>query len=713
MQRAKAPLALLVLAAFLTPLIGGTMALETRPMIPGFANAAVGAFEGDLAATAHAILGTLVAAAGLLLLFGRKVVQVPNSKFYGVMLFFLGTLAATTLNSAMKEQSIQELAEWLLFGLGTFAIVAGVGRGRGPVAILVAIFASVVILARNGLIEYRSAGDPTWRIFAGWQQPNAVAGIFVVGLLLGVGLLLSQKRVYGFVVAVCCALIAFCLYRTQSKGGILAFGFGIAFLLALLLAGKFAPKLLPWLGRAALAAVLAGHFAFVFLAKMPTANAVEAPAAPQSTGALGRFAQSKETTEQSVGFRKLLYVTSMALIQENPVGYGLATFRLHSSKPGLVTQTELAHNVLVQLAVEASPVAPILLLALVAIWLELALRDCDKMPFATNALRFSIIAAVLATLVHAISESNLYTVGIGLTFFMLLGVGLQLSADAVSPEFAPKKGRIFGGAIVCLVALQLWQSSATEILHAEFLQQAQTGSFTDAQATLEQLKTYAPFDGETWYAAALTEQPQARLDSLKKAVEFEPLPRNLRALASTQAATGSYASALDSLSRALRMDPNNEPALLAKMKLEEGQGDSDSAIATAKRLVGVESTIYYKLRALPEIVPTESFEARLFLATKTLDPGTKATLLQGAVDGYERFLIHTWPNVREASKSDPNAVFGGISLPGARDKLQAASNAARELSGVYRTLGRPGDASRAEAAAGEFDKALAFDPAAK
>ncbi len=716
MKKPPLALVLLVLAAFCAPLMGGVLSLDVQAVTPGLSTFFFSAFaSSDLPAASHAIVALLVVAASLALLLRRKVIQVPNLRVYGALLLFLGLLIASVLNSVVKAQSLQALGEWLIYGLAMFAVVAGAGRKDGPVAIVGAIFLGVVFLARNGIVEYKqnSVIDRTWRIFAGWQQPNALAGILIIGIFLGIGLAISQKRAWAIVSALCTLAIFYALFRTQSKGGVLALAAGIVLFGTLLTAVKLQPSIMPWIGRLAVLAVVLVNFAAIQLPKMPTASDGQmlSETAQGSSSLLGRFAKGGGTVEQSVGFRKLLYVTSSKLIAEDPVGYGLGSFRVESARPGLVTQTHLAHNTLLQLAVEASPLAPLVFLALLLAWTEFSLRDAASLPWKTNALRMAIVAAVFATMFHGVTESNLYTFGIGLTFFVLIGLGLLLSADAVSPEFAPKKGRYLAIAVVVVCAGLVSQTALSEYLRAELRAQFQGQDAEGAKDTIDQLKLFAGSDGETWYAAGLGASPQDRKDAFRVAAELEPLPRNYRAYASALAANGEIAQAIGVLGQALHMDPNNQLALLATMKLEDKNGNEEGAIAAAKRLVAVEGTIYYQIRSLPEMIPTETFEARLHLAKHEKDPTARAALLQSAVDGYSRFMVHTWPSVQAVTTEDPNGSFGGITLEQGTEKLKAGQNAAVELVELYRSLGRAPESAGADAVVAAFGKALEPPPA--
>jgi hypothetical protein len=160
-----------------------------------------------------------------------------------------------------------------------------------------------------------------------------------------------------------------------------------------------------------------------------------------------------------------------------------------------------------------------------------------------------------------------------------------------------------------------------------------------------------------------------------------------------------------SLAKALVDDPNNMPALLQLMRLHEQTGDTAKAEETARRLVAVESKPYMLLRALPEIVPTETFEARVYLSQQEHDPGRQAELLRPAMDGWLSYLRLTLPGIRESAAAGVPSP-SGATLPEAKKNIQSGLEAAQRLSAIYRAMGRAADGEAAEAAAKEFSKAL-------
>jgi len=715
MKLPPAATVLLLLAAFAAPLMGGQISLEANVMQGSWLAAMFDPMNFPF--LAHMFVALLTFAAAFTLLFQRRVIQVPNNRFSGTLIAFVSLLFATALFSHYQHLALAISAEWFVYALAALTAVATLGRTRGPVACVGAIFLATALLARNGILEHFEMvkTDPSWRIFAGWG-PNSLAGILVIGLFLGLGLMLSQRRAIAAVVGVLTLAIAYALFLTQSRGGILiAVPLGLVFLVTMILCGKVRPNLLPWVGRAAILAILAVNVGVIVRTKMPTVSN-QAIVTEASSGAANVLTRIKGSSgdEQSVGFRKMLYVTSMRLVQANPLGYGAGSFRHVSARPGIGTLTVLGHNTLLQLAVEASPLCPILLALLLFWWMEGAMKSFATIPWRTNILRLSIVVAVLATFFHGSIESNLYTFGLGFTTFLLLGIGLQLSADAVSPEFAPPPAKAIGAIAMLLAAMQVGLNAVGEVLHDNVKTAVTANDLQLATASVGQLQSFAGNDGETWYlSASFAPSSQDRISNLRRATELTPIPKYFRAYASALALDSQVSAAISALDEALIEDPNNLPAWLAKLKLQVSQGDVAAATKTGDALLAIENNLYFRTRSLPDLIPTETYEGREILATLTTDKAKQASLLQEAVNGFAEYRKLTWPSVISSSidpntgKGDPNKGLGGETLRVAIQKLTGAREDALKLAALYRELGKPGEAGAADAAAADFAAALA------
>ncbi|MBI3722081.1 MAG: O-antigen ligase family protein, partial [Fimbriimonas ginsengisoli] len=391
------PFVPLVLVALLAPILGGQVSTDSGAIHPGFGFLLAAVGSGPEAPTlTHALLGLVLAIAALGALLGRRVIQMPSTKLLAPALILFGLIPLSVASSSFKGVSAAAAAEWSLYLVAMLTVVALAGRRVGPTALCGTIFAACIWIARRGILEYIDTKDPTWRIFAGWT-PNSLAGMLLIGLFVGLGLALVVRRPWSLLFLVGLVPIFYALLLTQSKGAVIAGIAGLGVLGALFAVSRARAPALPWVGRLVIAGLLMITMGTLFAGgAAPPSQPMAASSQPGAANVLNRFTQAGATQDQSAGFRRLLWQSSARLIVANPSGWGIGTFRGESARPGLTTQTQLAHSNLWQLGVEASPFAPVSLLALLAVWLEVCLRSGAALQPAQNRLRFAIVAAVAA-----------------------------------------------------------------------------------------------------------------------------------------------------------------------------------------------------------------------------------------------------------------------------------------------------------------------------
>lgn len=701
MKRPSLPLVLALLALFLAPWIGGQLTLEAQALLPGFKEFLDGVWGGDaLPGFAHALVAGLMFAALGISCWREKAIQTPVLRVAIPVLGLVATLGASIMLSQFKFVSLQEWLEWVAYAGAFFGVVVVSGRGVGPKAVMASVAAGSTLAALRGLIEYGSmrSADPSWRIFGGYNNPNALATIMLIGLFCSLALMLESERLGKLLCALGAILMGFALVLTQSKGGYLSAACGAAVLFVLIgLWGGWKRSLLTLIPLA-----VVGILAFGLKASIASGHPGAAP--------LGRVAAASSTTEQSAGFRKLLWTSALKQIQQSPQGLGIGTYGFHSSRPGLVQQTHLTHNSYLQVAVEGSPVAALFLLAALLLWLFETMRSARKLPEERNILRAGVIASILAASAHGLIDSGLYYFGIGFAFFALLAVGLQLSADGSGPELVPAGLRRFCAIAFCLLpAVGLVYFGYVEFEKASLRGSALSGNLSGSAA--ESLTGIAPWDGEAWYLRALLSPdatPDDRANWLKQAAELSPRTRYYRALAQVYVQQGKAASARQALEEVLKEDPNNLRALEMLLELDQKEGNLSGAQQTAERMIAIEKTPYLETTAIPEFIETETLFAREFLASRTQDQSELARLLQEAVDGLIRYAQITVPAIRQNTLGNPEGNFLGESAQDAETKLAHAKELAGRLQQVYRSMGESGKADSLTEADGVFDGALAL-----
>ncbi|HZH98876.1 MAG TPA: O-antigen ligase family protein [Fimbriimonadaceae bacterium] len=693
----------LALALFLAPLWGGYLSLEPMALEPGLAGLITALAKEPSAATfAHGLIATLVGLALVPALVRWKVIQLPPLRLAAPVLFFWLLLMLSLLMSSYRTISLTAFAEWTTYVAIFFGIVATVGRRAGPRILLAAFFAGCVLVALNGIREYVPQTDLTWRIFSTWMHPNALAGLLGMGLFVGLGLLSTTKGSAALLTGLGSILIALALLMTQSKGGVLAVLIGAPVFMVMSAAwseGKAAAA--KRVGAAVAVLVLAPALYAGLQSLMRNRPAPQQPGATvasQSTApTFGRLAQASTSQEQSAGFRTLLWKSTAQLVRMNPGGWGIGTYRFHSSRPGMVTQTHFAHNQYLQLAAEANPLAPLLFLAAGLIWLAEMFRGARKLPSEQNLLRAGVVAAVLFSAMHNAIDSDISHFGIGLSFFALLGIGVLLAGDAALPEFVPKIGRWFAAFVALLFPLLLLVFGYGELQlgYAESALASRNAEL--AQSLAESAKSFLPMDGRPYASLARASAPgPQRLEVLAKAAVLEPSPRAFRMYARELEVKGDIGAARGALGQALRMDPNNLTALNLLLEMDLRQ-ESPSAKETAERLIAVEGTPYFKVRSIPELVPTETYGARLVLA-EMVPAKDRPALLRPAVEGYRNYLTRTVSQILHNLKTAGAPVFVSENLLQAQQKLRKGVGAAQMLLDSYRAEGdRAGEAWAREA----------------
>ncbi|HRK20985.1 MAG TPA: O-antigen ligase family protein, partial [Fimbriimonadaceae bacterium] len=457
----KTPIWLLAVAAFLAPLIGGTVATDATTLEPGYAPTMQAIFGGSEVPTlSHFVLAMLVCGAAIWILLTKRVIQAPMPLVAYAVLGLTIVVVASCLYSAFPALSFAAALEWIVYMIALLVAVGGVGRKHGPRTILGAVLGGCLILSLLAISEYFAQNDPTWRVFGTWQNPNALAGMLIIGFLVGAGLTMSHDRpmaIFGGFGTVACA---FALALTQSKGAFLAAAIGLFALLAVTLL---------WMRGKGHYLLLLIRVAGCILALIALLAILRAQPAAQGGGTpapLARVADASATQDQSSGFRLLLWKGAIELVKQHPFGWGIGAYRHESGRPGLSTQTQLAHSSYLQLAAETGVLGLALLLGLGVLWTIYSFKGASQSDPEALPLKVGVFAAVVGAAAHNGVDSDLYYFGTGFVFFLLLGLGMQLNADGVTPESVQPVPRWVAFALACCAPLGLLYFGAIEATKA-------------------------------------------------------------------------------------------------------------------------------------------------------------------------------------------------------------------------------------------------------
>ncbi|MCW5943366.1 MAG: O-antigen ligase family protein [Fimbriimonadaceae bacterium] len=703
MKTERLPIVLVALSAFLAPLLGGYVAADPLPLLPG-ADAFLRGLNGpELPVLAHVLVALPAVAALVLAVARRSVLPLPPPTFAIPMGALLAVLVVSVGVSAYRSVSMLALVEWALYGLAAVAAVVVSGRRQGPKLILSAFVAGCALVAVLGILEYGAAraSDPSWRVFSVWMNPNALAGVLGFGALVGFGLTLQEERLPALAAGAATTLALFALLLTQSKGAYLTTGLG---LLVFVVLGLVSPttSLAPRMGRLALVLAVVVCMAIGLGSQQKSPSGIAA-----APGVFSRIENASAQSEQSGAFRVNLWRSAIELMRRQPVGFGLGSFAYESARPGLVTKTHMAHNSYLQLGAEASPLAPLLLLFAGLAWCGRFLKGARRAAPEVGWLRAGLFAAVVGVGAHATVDSDLHYFGIGFAFFLAIGLGFDLSLDGPSPEFVPRPHRFAALALIAFVPIMGLFLGQIEATKSRVRGAALVGDRDAVQSGLDTLAALAPAHGDTWYLRALMlgTSDEERRGWLERAARLAPTGRHLRAYAQALSQQGDQAGAVLVYREALVHDPNDLETLERLRLLYVGLGNPEEAVKIARRTVAIEGTPYFQTRSLPELVPTQTFRARLFLA----DQGEEATEhLVAAVRGYRDYLARTVPQVMDRiRKGEPTGAFAGEDRDSVAQNLATAEAAARGLAKRYRASGSVPDAEGAERDAAAFAEALA------
>lgn len=643
---------------------------------------------GQMFTTVRVFIALLVFGGLALVVAKDRVVQMPTVWYAGFLALVVAGLGTSIMVSEFRTVSLDAWVNWLAYAAALYLAVATLGRKRGPHLLIETVVLAAGLVATKGVWEFlvARAGEPGYRIFADWNNPNALAGLLVTSLPLALYVGIRSeggKRIAAWLGAA--AMVA-AIALTQSQGGLLVAPIGVA---------AFVVAALAWKGGRRVLTVAVPLVAGVLVIGAIRATAPQPK--PQST-ANPQTAAIGQNHEQSSSarYRVLLWRGAIDLIKKQPVGYGVGTYRFHSARSGLTEQTHLTHQSFLQIAVEGGFIALVGILGLGVAWTIRVLTGAKALDEERNHMRAGVFAAVVACAANGFLESNLYYFGAGLLFFVLLGAGLQLSVDGTSPESLPKGLRallVLGCCALPLVAC-VW-SMYLENAKSRLLTALMHEGPTEYNAAAETLRGMAGQDGEAWYLLAwmFPTEPQERAKLAQRAVDLAPSTRHYRVLAESRFEIGQRDEALSAIDKALERDPNNLRTLMLKMEFEDQSGATEAAVATANRIVAVEQTDYLKTRALAELVPTEPFEARIYLAKHESAPEKRIELLKGAVDGFMRYKAVTVPKVKLFDSGGYD--FVGETRKRAEEKMSMAREAADQLALAYDGLGRTEEAEDA------------------
>lgn len=639
MKLPKTPALLIILALFLAPIFGGYIPLDITQE------------ERISPNTVHFLIALPVLIAAVFIALRETVVMIPSPKALVPLALFWIVLFGSAVSSQFHHESALELCKWTVYLAACFVCVASLGRTFGPIFALAAWIGGCVITGTLGIWEYiqNAATTPNWRVFAGWHNPNAAAGMLSVALPVGIILAMSQYRNRATTIAlsVGCGVILVALWLTASKGGLASASVGL-----------FATAIIIFFQRQA-RSILAGWPSVVLIAFVTAAllAVLYAPSGSSDAGGSSRLFVAGAEAAQSVGFRASLWRDTWSMALANPLlGVGLGAFGAMFPRYATTQGSALAHNSYLQLASEIGIVGFVLIIFFVGAWLLAVCRSNPGLPGESNAIRIAIVGSVFSAGANAMVESSFSYFGFGISAFALFGIGLLLASDGARPERSPFGPRAVP--VILISALVATYLALTAINDQKVIAGAalmRSGDYEAALATYRDA-TAQPLDATPKTAiarlllakaAALeganrnAEAKRVREEALQfgqDAVRLRPNAATYALLADTFAALGINAQAESQYGRAISLSPSNPLYRRKLFQFLVSTGQLDRAEMVARQLIAMEETPFFKERALPWLVNLDTLDARMFLAQRAKDSGNSAAEIQ-MLEGAYRLLL--------------------------------------------------------------------------
>jgi len=623
----------------LAPWLGGRVPLGAEPIAPDewFYRIFV---ERMVPYVGQAILAFFVVCGLFFAIHGKRVLPLP-APFLSFCSFGLwGFLGLSLFFSLFPHESFLEFSRWTIYIFMFFFGIFCSGRGEGTVLALQVLGISIFIVSVDGIREYVTSGVSNWRIFAGWQNPNALASILALSFpalfalsIVRSGESLSRIAAYSFGLAV-----LFCaLWLTQSKGGLASMFVGAIVFGIFAMGEAFRARGFQWrsLARVSLVSgVILG--VLLFLMYMPTGEGNEPTF---------RLAAASQEREQSVGYRLKLWEETYEMIKKLPfAGGGIGTFAEMNPRYFSIPGARMAHNAYLQMAAEGGFFALGMMLLFAFGWMFAVGQHHRALSMEHNIIRCGILGSIVAGGADALIESSFSYFGFSMLFFALLALGLLVSADGVRPEPWSKFVQVLVFAIVPLgTFLYLLMTAIAD------------GFVADGSYRFEHEKdlAYSRFDFASKISplnplplltagrfllfeareTASGDQAKQALSYFERLVKLRPNSSSFSWLAEAQILAGEKAKALESFRRAIEFSPHNPRYRVEFFLFLKRERYTANARREAEEIVNMEESEYFRYNALPWLVNTDTLPARLYLAEIAREQGDvrkEIEMLEGA-----------------------------------------------------------------------------------
>ena len=568
--------------------------------------------------------------------------------------------AVSIVRSPVVGLSLNTLTA-LLAALCAATLIARLSRDhRALNGFLLTLAAAGTLAAAFGINQYLAylhAGNPSWRTFGTFVNPDFLAGYLLLTIPLTLAAFVAAgERTARLLLGLGLFLQSAGLLLTGSRAGV---GMLVVVLAAWLV--------LVW--RSGAGAGFRKQIGIGLTVFIVGALLASAPTVLRFTGGkpAGGAVIAADTQSHSGAFRKYTWIGTVRMAKASPLfGEGIGSFSVTYPHRAITAFTGHAHNSYLQWAGETGVPGVLFLLTIFAAAAAFAAHilflhrpakiqahedgsaDTILLPrsrygttapgaaaetalFAPESARLlltGLAASLLASLLHSLFDSDWYVTASALTLgavvALLVGQARDIAPLATQQPRPLSKGMLGVGILVALLLLWRSYSVAGSALQAALAQQQ-----TSAPQVIQDYRSAAasdPFDPEPELSLASVYSQQARTDptnleakkgalvALQEAVRRARTGKTLYRLAQYYAANGDTALAIETFQQSKEREPQNLQTLRSLAEAQTAAGSVTEAATTYRDMIALESSPYGTVRAMPEFIEIDFASAHLGLA---------------------------------------------------------------------------------------------------
>jgi putative inorganic carbon (HCO3(-)) transporter len=498
---------------------------------------------------------------------------------------------------------------------------------------LFALALSSGFVALYGIAEYLRArfimGDPSWRIFSTFINPNILAGFLATTIFPTLALFLLLEKgnlIIGFLLF--SQLIA--LFLTGSRGGFIAFAGAFVFFLIVIIRLKTFPLFLKKAVPLLLLVFLLSYFGGFIKP-------------------LGRRVAGGGGVEeaQSGAFRTLLWKSAKEMIKAKPTGWGAGTFELVYPRYAIGGFSRTAHNSYLQFASEIGIQGLLALLCFLFLLVYHIHKRHSNLPKEKALLLGALLSGIFASSLHSLVDYEWQIIANTFTLFLLSGLACSL-IELRGRKL--EKGFAFFPLLLLIFSFDLALSN-------HYLETAKRSMRDDPWRAEECLKLslrFAPFNGEArWYLGLMKVKKGEKegIKLMKESLHYYPYPPNFYQLGKIFLSLGHKKEAERWFRKTLEVDPHSLPAYLALGQLLLGEGKSKEAEKIFLKILEIEKSPYEATKPIAFFKEPAYPIAKLELGKMMLrkNPKEARKLIGEAVKQFEQYIstYRQWKEVME------------------------------------------------------------------